>query len=63
MKTVKGDGLVSDALSEEKMRGFVGNIAIGHVRYSTVGSKGEINAQPMVVDYSKGTDPKKSELQ
>ena len=54
MKTVKGDGLVSDALSEEKMRGFVGNIAIGHVRYSTAGSKGEINAQPMVVDYSKG---------
>ena len=54
MKTVKGDGLVSDALSEEKMRGFSGNIAIGHVRYSTAGSKGEINAQPMVVDYIKG---------
>jgi len=45
---------VSDALSEERMRGFTGNIAIGHVRYSTAGSKGDINAQPMVVDYSKG---------
>ena len=54
MKTVKGDGLVSDALSEEKMRGFTGNIAIGHVRYSTAGSKGEINAQPMIIEYSKG---------
>ena len=54
IKTVKGDGLVSDALSEERMRGFTGNIAIGHVRYSTAGSKGDINAQPMVVDYSKG---------
>lgn len=54
MRTVKGDGLVSDALNEEKMRGFNGNIAIGHVRYSTAGSKGDINAQPMVVDYIKG---------
>lgn len=45
---------MSDALSEERMRGFTGNIAIGHVRYSTAGSKGDINAQPMVVDYSKG---------
>ena len=54
IKTVKGDGLVSDALSEERMRGFTGNIAIGHVRYSTAGSKGDINAQPMVVDYIKG---------
>ncbi len=55
MKTVKGDGLVSEALDENAMRGLGGNIGIGHVRYSTTGSKGVINAQPLTVDFAKGT--------
>ena len=55
IKTVKGDGLVSEALNEAAMADLSGNSGIGHVRYSTVGSKGVLNAQPFTVDYTGGT--------
>ena len=55
IRTVKGDGLVSEALNEAAMAGLSGNSGIGHVRYSTVGSKGVLNAQPFTVDYTGGT--------
>ncbi|MBO7409744.1 MAG: amidophosphoribosyltransferase [Candidatus Methanomethylophilaceae archaeon] len=55
IRTVKNDGLVSEALSEAALAGLAGNSGIGHVRYSTVGSKGVLNAQPFTVDYTGGT--------
>lgn len=32
----------------------MGNMAIGHVRYGTVGTRGRTNAQPIVVNHIKG---------
>lgn len=55
IKTVKNDGLVSEALNEAAISGLKGYSGIGHVRYSTVGSKGVLNAQPFTVDYTGGT--------
>jgi amidophosphoribosyltransferase len=53
--TVKNDGLVSEALNEAALAGVSGKVGIGHVRYSTVGSKGVLNAQPFTVEYNGGT--------
>ncbi|KPK41202.1 MAG: amidophosphoribosyltransferase [Omnitrophica WOR_2 bacterium SM23_29] len=50
----KGMGLVSDVFDEEKFSKLRGHVAIGHVRYSTTGSTTLKNAQPVVVDYSRG---------
>ncbi len=45
--TYKGTGLVSDVFSEKQLKEKVGNIGIGHVRYSTAGGSSEKNAQPL----------------
>ena len=55
IRTVKNDGLVSEALNEASLAGVSGKVGIGHVRYSTVGSKGVLNAQPFTVDFTGGT--------
>jgi amidophosphoribosyltransferase len=47
-------GLVSDIFDEEGLQEVKGHAAIGHVRYSTAGSSSLKNAQPFVVEYSKG---------
>ncbi len=47
-------GLVSDIFDEPTLEKLRGNAAIGHVRYSTAGSSDIKNAQPFVVEYSKG---------
>ena len=44
-------GLVSNAFHQEDLERLPGHIAIGHTRYSTTGSTGAMNAQPIV---SKG---------
>ena len=54
-ETVKGNGLVSVALSDDKLSNVAGNCGIGHVRYSTTGSKAAVNAQPLTVDSTFGT--------
>ena len=41
-------GLVAQVFSEQKLRGLDGDVAIGHTRYSTTGSPGWANAQPIV---------------
>lgn len=47
--TIRKDmGLVQDAFSQEDIEDLKGNIAIGHVRYSTFGDSTVINAQPLV---------------
>ncbi|MHB8157277.1 MAG: amidophosphoribosyltransferase [Desulfocucumaceae bacterium] len=51
----KGMGLVPEVFSPESLDKLKGNIAIGHVRYSTTGSSQPINAQPLVFRYAKGT--------
>ncbi|MFQ5997304.1 MAG: amidophosphoribosyltransferase [Dehalococcoidales bacterium] len=42
-------GLASQVFSEESLSQLVGNIAIGHNRYSTAGSSREFNVQPILV--------------
>ena len=45
--TVRDLGLVSQVFDEEKLRALQGEMAIGHVRYSTTGSSAWENAQPV----------------
>ena len=51
----KGMGLVSDVFSPDILGRLKGNMAVGHVRYSTTGSSVIKNAQPLLVDFAKGT--------
>ena len=51
----KDMGLVGDVFKSEKLQTLKGNIAIGHVRYSTTGASTRENAQPLVTQYVKGT--------
>jgi len=51
----KAMGLVADIFREDVLRKLPGQAAIGHVRYSTTGDSHLKNAQPFVVDYSRGT--------
>jgi amidophosphoribosyltransferase len=45
--TVRDLGLVSQVFDEQKLRALTGDMAIGHVRYSTTGSSAWENAQPV----------------
>jgi len=45
--TLRDVGLVSQVFDEHKLRSLEGDIAIGHVRYSTTGSSAWENAQPV----------------
>ena len=48
-------GLVNDVFTEDKLEALgEGNMAIGHVRYSTTGMQSRSNAQPLVVNHIKG---------
>jgi amidophosphoribosyltransferase len=50
----KAMGLVADIFVEDVLKRLPGRAAIGHVRYSTTGDSHLKNAQPFVVDYSRG---------
>ena len=50
----KGDGLVVEAFDDERLRALPGRTALGHVRYSTAGGAGLVNAQPILVRYHQG---------
>jgi amidophosphoribosyltransferase len=50
----RASGLVSDAFGEEVLAGLAGELALGHIRYSTAGGAGLKNAQPIRVEYSEG---------
>ena len=50
----KGMGLVSDVFDERILESLKGDIAVGHVRYSTTGSSTVKNIQPFFVDHRKG---------
>ncbi|MCR5209577.1 MAG: amidophosphoribosyltransferase [Lachnospiraceae bacterium] len=51
----KDMGLVSEVFGEEDIAKLTGNIGIGHVRYSTAGASTRENAQPLAINYIKGT--------
>lgn len=51
----KGMGLVSEVFHDDVLEKLRGNIGIGHVRYSTAGGSVEENAQPIFLNYAKGT--------
>ena len=45
--TLRDLGLVNQVFDEQKLRALGGQVAVGHVRYSTTGSNGWDNAQPV----------------
>ncbi len=51
----KGMGLVSEVFEKEDLEKLQGNIGVGHVRYSTTGGSSIENAQPISMNYIKGT--------
>jgi len=50
----KGMGLVPEVFGGRQIEDLSGDLAIGHVRYSTTGASQPINAQPLVFRYSGG---------
>ena len=53
-RAYRGMGLVSQIFDGEKLHALVGEMAVGHTRYSTSGSSSISNAQPLTVNCSKG---------
>ncbi|MDK2964575.1 MAG: amidophosphoribosyltransferase [Lacrimispora sp.] len=51
----KGMGLCNEVFTPDVLEDLHGNIGVGHVRYSTAGSSTRENAQPLVLNYVKGT--------
>lgn len=51
----KGMGLVNEVFTTEDLEKLHGDIGVGHVRYSTAGASSRENAQPLVLNYIKGT--------
>lgn len=51
VSTFKKQGLVSQVFTNEDLDHLQGDMAIGHVRYSTTGSSNIINAQPFVFNF------------
>jgi len=48
-------GLVHDTFTPADLAGLPGSASIGHVRYSTAGGSHIRNAQPLAVDYARGS--------
>ena len=53
--THKGMGLVSEVITKDILSSLKGNIGVGHVRYSTSGGSTPENAQPIAMNYIKGS--------
>ena len=51
----KGMGLVNEVFDDKNLSELQGDIGVGHVRYSTAGGSTRENAQPLVLNYIKGT--------
>jgi len=50
----KGMGLVAEVFNQDNLQALAGEVAIGHVRYSTTGASSLVNAQPLVFRYHRG---------
>lgn len=48
-------GLLNETFTPDTLQKLKGDIGVGHVRYSTAGSSTRENAQPLVLNYVKGT--------
>ncbi len=55
LKVYANMGLVSQVFDEDSLSQLTGDIAIGHVRYSTKGSSRVCNAQPLIVGEGSNT--------
>src|SRR5690606_32462923 len=55
LKLFRDMGHVIDVFPESQLEELKGVHAIGHVRYSTSGGSALRNAQPIAIEYSKGT--------
>ncbi|ACZ18993.1 amidophosphoribosyltransferase [Thermanaerovibrio acidaminovorans] len=53
-RSIKGMGLVHNAISQGMVSSIPARAAIGHVRYSTCGDSILQNAQPLTINYAKG---------
>ena len=53
--THKDMGLVNEVFTQDILESMKGDIGVGHVRYSTAGASTRENAQPLVLNYVKGT--------
>ncbi|MDD3184924.1 MAG: amidophosphoribosyltransferase [Anaerostipes sp.] len=51
----KGMGLCNEVFTPDSLSELGGDIGVGHVRYSTAGESTIENAQPLVLNYIKGT--------
>ena len=56
---ITGESTVPNVFNRDKLKTLTengrGDVAIGHVRYSTHGEEDEINHQPMVMSYARGS--------
>ena len=55
VQSYKDMGLVNEVFTPEILGKLNGDIGVGHVRYSTAGASTMENAQPLVLNYVKGT--------
>lgn len=55
LKAQKGEGLVNEVFTLEKLAGMTGNAAVGHVRYTTAGGGGIENVQPLLFNSTTGS--------
>ncbi|WP_345891713.1 amidophosphoribosyltransferase [Ruminococcus sp. OA3] len=55
VSSYKGMGLVNEVFLPGSLDNLHGDIGVGHVRYSTAGASTRENAQPLVLNYIKGT--------
>ncbi|UWP61438.1 amidophosphoribosyltransferase [Ruminococcus gauvreauii] len=55
VSSCKGMGLVNEVFLPGSLDDLHGDIGVGHVRYSTAGASTRENAQPLVLNYIKGT--------
>lgn len=54
MKRVKGAGLVTEVFNSDNLSTLGGNMALGHVRYTTSGGRGIENVQPFLFHHNSG---------
>ena len=55
LHAVRRMGLVADSFTRERLARLPGNMAIGHVRYTTAGGSLPKNIQPLTVEYRGGS--------
>ncbi len=53
-RSYKGRGLVSEVFSAETLTSLRGDVAVGHVRYSTAGGNDIANVQPLTARFARG---------